>query len=73
MVVCNFSLGLEMGLKFFRNIKSLFKYIVFKMILRLKREVQSLKDELALVTGEQRTDDLTQDEIERCLFLPFSQ
>ena len=62
-----------MGLKFFRNIKSLFKYIVFKMILRLKREVQSLKDELALVTGEQRTDDLTQDEIERCLFLPFSQ
>ncbi|XP_072266412.1 kinesin-like protein KIF6 [Pyxicephalus adspersus] len=32
------------------------------MIVRLKKEIQALKDELALVTGEQRTDDLTQEE-----------
>ena len=35
------------------------------MILKLKKEVQSLKDELSLVTGEQRTDLLTDEEIER--------
>ena len=35
------------------------------MILRLKKEVQSLKDELNLVTGEQRTDELTPEEIHR--------
>lgn len=34
------------------------------MILRLKKEVQTLKDELSLVTGEQRTDQLTTEEIE---------
>lgn len=34
------------------------------MILRLKKEIQSLKDELALVTGEQRSDQLTKEEIE---------
>ncbi|XP_018422884.1 PREDICTED: kinesin-like protein KIF6 [Nanorana parkeri] len=32
------------------------------MIVRLKKEIQALKDELALVTGEPRTDDLTQEE-----------
>nr|XP_002124970.1 kinesin-like protein KIF6 [Ciona intestinalis] len=35
------------------------------MIIRLKKEVQGLKDELALVTGDVRTDQLTQEELER--------
>ncbi|XP_039253438.1 kinesin-like protein KIF6 [Styela clava] len=34
------------------------------MILRLKKEIQSLKDELALTTGEQRSDQLTTEEIQ---------
>lgn len=36
------------------------------MIQKLKREVQSLKEELALATGEQRTDALTDEELDRC-------
>ncbi|XP_061173877.1 kinesin-like protein KIF6 [Saccostrea echinata] len=36
------------------------------MIQRLKREVQTLKEELALATGEQRTDALTDEELDRC-------
>ncbi|MEE6473567.1 hypothetical protein FKM82_010085 [Ascaphus truei] len=35
------------------------------MIVRLKKEVQALKDELAMITGEQRTEELTQAEILR--------
>ncbi|CAL8271728.1 unnamed protein product [Merluccius merluccius] len=35
------------------------------LIARLKREIQSLKEELAMVTGEQREDQLTQDEIQQ--------
>ncbi|XP_027027796.2 kinesin-like protein KIF6 isoform X3 [Tachysurus fulvidraco] len=35
------------------------------VIIRLKKEIQCLKDELALVTGEQRSDELTQEEIQR--------
>ncbi|XP_075451488.1 kinesin-like protein KIF6 isoform X4 [Ascaphus truei] len=35
------------------------------MIVRLKKEVQALKDELAMITGEQRTEELTQEEILR--------
>ncbi|KAK3563225.1 hypothetical protein QTP86_018278 [Hemibagrus guttatus] len=35
------------------------------MISRLKKEIQCLKEELALVTGEQRSDELTQEEIQR--------
>ncbi|XP_017332102.1 kinesin-like protein KIF6 isoform X2 [Ictalurus punctatus] len=35
------------------------------MIIRLKKEIQCLKEELALVTGEQRSDQLTQEEIQR--------
>ncbi|XP_067312130.1 kinesin-like protein KIF6 [Pseudorasbora parva] len=35
------------------------------MIVRLKKEIQSLKEELALVTGEQRSDKLTQQEIQQ--------
>ena len=35
------------------------------MIQKLKREVQQLKEELALATGEQRTDDLTEEELEK--------
>nr|XP_022332099.1 kinesin-like protein KIF6 [Crassostrea virginica] len=36
------------------------------MIQKLKREVQTLKEELALATGEQRTDALTDEELDRC-------
>ncbi|KAI7804178.1 putative kinesin-like protein KIF6-like [Triplophysa rosa] len=35
------------------------------LIVRLKKEIQSLKEELALVTGEQRSDELTQEEIQK--------
>lgn len=35
------------------------------MIQKLKREVQTLKEELALATGEQRTDALTDEELDR--------
>lgn len=35
------------------------------MIAKLKKEIQRLKDELALATGEQRTDELTEDDLER--------
>ncbi|XP_040203793.1 kinesin-like protein KIF6 [Rana temporaria] len=35
------------------------------MIVRLKKEIRVLKDELALVTGEPRTDDLTPEETQR--------
>ncbi|XP_021248675.1 kinesin-like protein KIF6 isoform X3 [Numida meleagris] len=33
------------------------------MIIQLKREIQELKDELALVTGKQRTSELSQEEL----------
>ncbi|XP_033735819.1 kinesin-like protein KIF6 [Pecten maximus] len=36
------------------------------MIQKLKREIQQLKEELAMATGEQRTDDLTDEDLERC-------
>ena len=39
------------------------------MIERLRREVQQLKDELSMATGEQRTDSLTDDDIARCCVL----
>ena len=32
------------------------------LIVKLKREVQQLKEELAITTGQQRTDALTDDE-----------
>ncbi|XP_049319454.1 kinesin-like protein KIF6 isoform X2 [Astyanax mexicanus] len=35
------------------------------LIARLKKEIQSLKAELAMVTGEQRSDELTAEEIQR--------
>ncbi|KAG7225218.1 hypothetical protein INR49_014777 [Caranx melampygus] len=35
------------------------------LIARLKREIESLKEELAMVTGEQRDDQLTMEEIQR--------
>ncbi|XP_061113180.1 kinesin-like protein KIF6 [Conger conger] len=35
------------------------------VILRLKKEVQSLKEELALVTGEPREDELTEEEMQK--------
>ncbi|KAL4238137.1 Kinesin-related protein 6 [Mactra antiquata] len=36
------------------------------MIQRLKREIQQLKDELALATGEQRNEELTEEDLDRC-------
>ncbi|XP_064600803.1 kinesin-like protein KIF6 [Liolophura sinensis] len=36
------------------------------MIAKLKREIQQLKEELAMATGEQRTDELTTEELQRC-------
>ncbi|KAM4692828.1 kinesin-like protein KIF6 [Discoglossus pictus] len=33
------------------------------MIVRLKKEIQALKNELTLITGEQRTEELTEEEI----------
>uniref|UniRef100_A0A3P8RX85 Kinesin family member 6 n=1 Tax=Amphiprion percula TaxID=161767 RepID=A0A3P8RX85_AMPPE len=39
------------------------------LIARLKREVLSLKEELAMVTGEQRDDQLTVEEIQKYAFL----
>lgn len=38
---------------------------VFQVIARLKREVQSLKEELAMVTGEQKNEKLTVEEIQK--------
>ena len=35
------------------------------MVEKLKREVALLKEELAMATGEQRTDDLTEEDINR--------
>ncbi|XP_051852845.1 kinesin-like protein KIF6 isoform X4 [Antechinus flavipes] len=35
------------------------------VIIRLRKEIQELKDELAFVTGEQRTDQLTQMELDK--------
>ncbi|XP_075704020.1 kinesin-like protein KIF6 [Rhinoderma darwinii] len=35
------------------------------VIVRLKKEIQALKDEIVLITGEQRTSDLTPDELQR--------
>lgn len=35
------------------------------LIARLKREVQQLKEELAMATGEQRTDNLSEEDISR--------
>lgn len=54
---------------------------VFQLIARLKREIESLKEELAMVTGEQRDNELTVDEIQKYVtsrsmiphpFSPFS-
>ncbi|VDI22535.1 kinesin family member 6/9 [Mytilus galloprovincialis] len=38
------------------------------LIARLKKEVQQLKEELAMATGEQRTDSLTEEELSRCKY-----
>jgi len=40
-------------------------FFVWKLIVRLKKEIESLKKELALVTGEQRRDKLNQEEIQQ--------
>lgn len=52
-------------------------FCVFQLIARLKREIQSLKEELAMVTGEQREDQLTAEQIQKyvtlgCPFNPLS-
>lgn len=36
-----------------------------QVVARLKQQVQELKEELAMATGEEREDDLTQEERER--------
>ena len=36
------------------------------MIEQLKREIAQLKDELAMATGEQRTDALSEEDLDRC-------
>ncbi|KAJ8308330.1 hypothetical protein KUTeg_013204 [Tegillarca granosa] len=36
------------------------------MIQKLKREIQQLKEELAMATGEQRTDALSEEDLEKC-------
>lgn len=43
------------------------------MIQKLKREIQQLKEELALATGQQRTDQLTEEELDRCAPTVHSQ
>ena len=35
------------------------------MILKLKREIAQLKEELAMATGEQRTDALSEEDLQR--------
>ena len=35
-----------------------------QMVARLKQQVQELKTELAMAIGEERTDDLTQEDLE---------
>ena len=42
---------------------------VFQLIARLKREIQSLKEEVAMVTGQQRDDQLTVEEIQKYVSL----
>ncbi|XP_053407299.1 kinesin-like protein KIF6 [Mercenaria mercenaria] len=36
------------------------------MIQKLKKEIQQLREELAMATGEQRTDELTEEDLNRC-------
>ena len=36
------------------------------LILKLKNEIAQLKEELAMATGEQRTDALSEEDMERC-------
>ena len=36
-----------------------------QMVMRLKQQVQELRDELTMATGEERTDELSQEEIDR--------
>ena len=37
------------------------------MVARLKQQVQDLKDELTMATGEERTDELTDEETAKCV------
>ena len=37
------------------------------MIARLKKEIQQLKDELSMATGEQRSEALTEEELQRLI------
>ena len=36
-----------------------------QMVTRLKQQVRDLKDELSLATGEEKTDELTEEEIQQ--------
>lgn len=46
-------------------------WCVFQLIASLKREILSLKEELAMVTGEQRDDRLTPEEIQKYVTSTF--
>lgn len=37
--------------------------LVFQIIARLKKEIQELKVELTMITGEERLEELTQEEL----------
>lgn len=39
------------------------------MIQKLKKEIQQLREELAMATGEQRTDELTEEDLNRFILL----
>lgn len=41
------------------------------MILRLKKDIKGLKDELELVTGEARTEQLTKEELDKYVICVF--
>ena len=41
------------------------------MVARLKLQVQELKEELSMATGEERTDDLTEEEKKRSVIINY--
>ena len=43
---------------------SLFWLVLLQMVARLKQQVQELREELSMATGEERTDELTSEEKE---------
>ena len=56
------TVGKSFKLKMFYNYN---KYCIIQMVIRLKAEVQELKNQLALASGEQSTKDLSEEDMER--------